>query len=59
MSDLEGLTRNLIKKGYSEQQILKRIVEEYHDFKDIDDNLAMKFAKAIFEECRKSDIRAV
>jgi len=59
LSDLEGLTRNLIKKGYSEQQILERIVKEYHDFKDIDNSLAMKFAKAIFEECRKSDIRSV
>ncbi|MEE9378021.1 MAG: AIR synthase-related protein [Candidatus Lokiarchaeia archaeon] len=59
MSDLEGLTRNLIKKGCSEQQILERIVQEYHDFKDIDNSLAMKFAKAIFEECRRSDIRSV
>jgi len=24
LSDLDGLTRNLIKKGYSEQEILKR-----------------------------------
>ncbi len=59
MSDLEGLTRNLIKKGYSEQQILEKIVEEYHNFKEIDDNLAKKYAKAILEECRKSDINRV
>ena len=59
MSDLEGLTRNLIKKGYSEQQILERIVQEYHDFKDIDNSLAIKLAKAIFEECMKSDIKSV
>ncbi|MFX1311059.1 MAG: hypothetical protein ACFFHD_00385 [Promethearchaeota archaeon] len=56
MSDLEGLTRNLIKKGYSKQKILERIVQEYHDFKDIGDNLAIKFTKAIFEECRKSNL---
>ncbi len=59
MSDLEGLTRNLMKKGYTEQQILERIVQEYHDFRDIDENLAIKFAKAIFEECRKSDLNTV
>jgi len=59
MSDLEGLTRNLIEKGYSEQQILERIVQEYHDFKDIDNSLAIKYAKTIFEECRMSDIKSV
>ncbi len=59
MSDLEGLTRNLINKGYSEQQILEKIVEEYHNFKEIDDNLANKYAKAILEECQKSDINRV
>jgi len=59
LSDLEGLTRNLINKGYSEQQILEKIVEEYHNFKEIDDNLANKYAKAILEECQKSDINRV
>ena len=59
MSDLEGLTRNLIKNGYSEQDIIDRIVQEYHDFKDIDNSLAIKYAKAIFEECQKSDISSV
>ena len=59
MSDLEGLTRNLIEKGYSEQQILERIVQEYHDFKNIDNSLAKKYAKAIFKECRMSDIKSV
>ena len=59
LSDLEGLTRNLIQKGYSEQQILERIVQEYQDFKDIDNSLAFKFAKAIFDECTKSDISSV
>jgi hydrogenase expression/formation protein len=59
LSDLEGLTRNLIKKGYSKPQILERIVQEYHDFKEIDNSLANKFADAIFEECIKSDIRSV
>ncbi len=59
MSDLEGLTRNLIKKGYSERKILKRIVQEYHDFKAIDDISALNYAKAILEECYKSDISRV
>lgn len=59
MSDLEGLTRNLIKKGYSEQEIIERIAQEYHDFKDIDSSLAIKFAKAVVEECMKSDIKSI
>ena len=56
MSDLEGLTRKLIKKGYSDSQILERLVQEYHDFKDIDENLAFKLANAILEECKNSNI---
>ncbi|MFX1301752.1 MAG: AIR synthase-related protein [Promethearchaeota archaeon] len=59
MSDLEGLTRNLIKKGYSKRQILERIVQEYHDFKEIDNGLAIKLAKAILDECIKSDINSI
>ncbi|MFX1480977.1 MAG: AIR synthase-related protein [Promethearchaeota archaeon] len=59
MSDLEGLTRNLIKKGYSDQKILDRVVKEYVDFKDMDNTLALTYAKAILEECRKSDISNV
>lgn len=59
MSDLEGLTRNLIKKGYSERKILERIVQEYQDFKEIDNISALNYAKAILEECHKSDISRV
>lgn len=59
MSDLEGLTRSLIKKGYSESQILERLIQEYLDFKDIDDTLALKYAKAVLEECQKSDIKGI
>ena len=55
MSDLEGLTRRLIQKGNSDDEILRRLVQEYSDYKDIDENLALRFAKAILEECRKSD----
>jgi len=56
LSDLEGLTRRLIKKGYSDSQILERLVQEYLDFKDIDENLAFKLANAILEECKNSNI---
>jgi len=59
MSDLEGLTRRLINKGYFEQQILERLIQEYHDFKDIDDTLAFKYARAVLEECQKSDINSI
>ncbi len=59
MSDLEGLTRNLIKKGYSKEDIIQRIVQEYHDFKDIDNSVANTYAKAVLEECQKSDINLI
>jgi hydrogenase expression/formation protein len=59
LSDLEGLTRNLIKKGYSEQEIVNRLVQEYHDFKEIDQILAIKLAKAILEECINSDLNSI
>ncbi len=59
MSDLEGLTRRLIEKGYSEDEILERIVQEYLDFKNIDKNLAYKYAQAVLDECKKSDIGQV
>ncbi|MFX0044188.1 MAG: AIR synthase-related protein [Candidatus Hodarchaeota archaeon] len=59
MSDLEGLTRRLIKKGFSDSQILERLVQEYLDFKDIDRDLAYKYAQAIIDECKKSDIQYI
>ncbi|MBD3255623.1 MAG: hypothetical protein GF383_11060 [Candidatus Lokiarchaeota archaeon] len=54
MSDLEGLTRNLLAKGYSEDKILNRLVQEYLDFKSIEKDTAFRLAKAILEECKKS-----
>ena len=57
--DLEGLTRRLMKKGFSEQQILERLVQAYQDHKEIDDFTARIFAKAVLEECEKSDISSV
>ncbi|MBY8982177.1 MAG: hypothetical protein KGD57_04450 [Candidatus Lokiarchaeota archaeon] len=56
MSDLEGLTRRLMKKGYSRDDIIERLVQEYLDFKNIDKSLAYTYAKAIYDECKKSDI---
>ena len=56
MSDLEGLTRNLMKKGYSKAEIIDIIVQEYLNFKEIEKSLAHTYAKAIYEECKKSDI---
>ncbi len=57
--DLEGLTRRLMKKGYSEQQILEKLVQAYQDHKEIDDTTARVFAKAVLEECQKSDISSI
>ena len=59
MSDLEGLTRRLMHKGFSEQQILKKLVQAYKDHKDIDDISALNYAKAILEECQKSDLNSI
>ena len=60
LSDLEGLTRKLMKKGYSEEEIINRLVQEYLDFKDnLDEITAKKYARAILEECIKSDIDSV
>ena len=59
MSDLEGLTRRLIKKGCTEQEILNRLIQEYQDYKDIDEETALKYAQAVLEECQKSDISSI
>ena len=56
MSDLEGLTRRLINKGKTQQEIIERLVQEYLDFKDIDKIDANRLATAVLEECRKSDV---
>jgi len=59
MSDLEGLTRNLMKKGYSDDDILKRVIQEYQDFKEIDKDQAYKYAKAVLAECKASEIKNI
>ena len=59
LSDLEGLTRRLLRQNKTDKEILKRLVQEYMDFKDIDKELAYTFANAILTECKKSDITTV
>ncbi len=59
MSDLEGLTRKLMEKGFKKEEIIVRLVNEYMDFKDIDQESATLLAAAIYEECKKSDIITV
>ncbi len=59
MSDLEGLTRRLLKQKKSDEEILKRLVQEYSDFKDIDKESAYTLANAVLIECKKSDISKI
>ena len=59
MSDLEGLTRRLITQNKTDEEILKRLVQEYTDFKDISKDSAYALAKAILTECKKSDISKI
>ncbi len=59
MSDLEGLTRRLITQNKTDEEILKRLVQEYIDFKDINKESAYTLASAILTECKKSDISKI
>ncbi len=59
MSDLEGLTRRLMEKGFNKEEIIARLVSEYMDFKDIEKKSAISLAEAIYEECKKSDVKSV
>jgi len=59
LSDLEGLTRRLLKQKKSDEEILKRLVQEYVDFKDIDIESAYTLANAVLIECKKSDISKI
>ncbi|MEJ2252552.1 MAG: AIR synthase-related protein [Candidatus Lokiarchaeota archaeon] len=56
MSDLEGLTRNLMQKGFDDEKIIQRLVQEYLDHKNIGETKAYILARAVLEECRNSDI---
>ncbi|MBN1801904.1 MAG: hypothetical protein JW891_10385 [Candidatus Lokiarchaeota archaeon] len=57
--DLEGLTRRLIEKGETEQSIIDRLIQAYKDYKDLRFEEAKKLAKAVLEECKKSDIKNI
>ncbi len=57
--DLEGLTRRLLKKGEREEDIIKRLVQVYRDYKDLNMDDAQKLAEAVIDECKKSDIKNV
>ncbi len=59
MSDLEGLTRRLLRQKKSDEEILNRLVQEYSDFKDIDKESAYTLANAVLIECKKSDISKI
>ena len=59
MSDLEGLTRRLITQNKTDEEILKRLVQEYTDFKDINQESAYALASAILTECKRSDISKI
>jgi len=59
LSDLEGLTRRLLRQKKSDEEILKRLVQEYSDFKDIDKESAYTLANAVLIECKKSDISKI
>jgi hydrogenase expression/formation protein len=48
-----------MKKGYSKAEIIERLIQEYLDFKDIDESLAHEYAKAVYEECKISDISTI
>jgi len=59
LSDLEGLTRRLLRQNKTDEEILTRLVQEYIDFKDIDNERAYTLANAILTECKRSDISKV
>lgn len=59
MSDLEGLARRLMQKGYSDGEIIDRLIKEYIDYKDINEDRARLLSKAVLEECKKSDISSI
>ena len=48
-----------MEKGCSKEEIIERLVNEYMDFKDIEQESATILAEAIYEECKKSDVKNV
>lgn len=54
MADLEGLTRALLSKGLTKEQIIDKMITEYKIYKEIDEKEARGLAEAVFEECKNS-----
>ena len=59
MSDLEGLTRNLLRKLSSKDQIIERLKQEYLDFKNISLKEARLLSNAVYDECVKSETSSI
>jgi hydrogenase expression/formation protein len=55
MTDLEGTTRQLLDKKWTKDQIIDKLVEEYLVYKEIDIDEATQLARAVLEECEKSE----
>lgn len=54
MTDIEGITKKLLLQQCSEEKIRERLLEEYQTYKSIPDELLIKMAKAVIDECKKS-----
>ncbi|MEM4446447.1 MAG: AIR synthase-related protein [Candidatus Jordarchaeales archaeon] len=54
MSDLEGLVKRLIAKGWAREQILAQLLQEIMFFKDISRDEAAAFAEAVISEVETS-----
>ncbi|MHA1338512.1 MAG: AIR synthase-related protein [Promethearchaeota archaeon] len=54
MADLEGLTRQLLEKGFNKNYIIDKLVSEYLIYKNIEKEKAQILAEAVYEECIKS-----
>lgn len=55
MADLEGLTRKLIEKKFSREEIINALVNEYLFYKSIPEETAKRLAEAVFKEVKNSN----
>ncbi|MBD3229674.1 MAG: hypothetical protein GF329_15950 [Candidatus Lokiarchaeota archaeon] len=58
MADLEGLSRKLIEKKYSNDDILNKLIDVYLIYKDITKSDAIGLAEAVLEEVKNSSKEA-
>lgn len=54
MSDLEGLVKKLIAKGWPRHDVLKQLIQEIGFFKDLSEEEAAAFAEAVASEVETS-----